>query len=440
VTRRFPTAQQSLESLERVVRERVEDGRSTGIVAGMVFAEEPTEVVACGDGAGGAPLDADSLFEIGSITKLFTGTLLAQMAAGGELRLSDPVAGLLPADVRVPARGDRQITLLDLATHTSGLPSMPVGHVPSDVNNPMADYGVEQLYASLAALELPRDPGARFEYSNLGAGLLGHALARRAGADYEDVVRERILQPLAMTSTAIAMTAQLAPRLVTGHDPRGAVAPSIELPALPGAGALRSSAGDMLRFAKANLGAGDGPLQEAFAAAQAPRAKIQLAMRVGLCWNILGSGRRTILCHDGGTVGFSSSLALRPARRTGVIVLSSSRQSSVADIALHMVEPRLRLAPPPKQRHAIALPSAVLERYAGTYDVEGTTVEVSSTADGLRVHAPGQPVDELLPETQTRFFFTAYDAQVVFKLDVRRRVTGAAVHQDGRRIAARKID
>jgi D-alanyl-D-alanine-carboxypeptidase/D-alanyl-D-alanine-endopeptidase len=435
---RIVSPDHSMERLERIVRERVDSGRTTGIVAGMVFADGQTRVVVYGDGGRGSSLDEASVFEIGSITKVLTATLLAEMAQRGELGLSDPVAGLLPAGASVPSRGGRQITLEDLATHTSGLPSHPAGFEPSDPRTPFADFTVDMLYAFLERCTLSRAPGSRYEYSNLGVGLLGHALALRAQTSYEELVRERILEPLRMTSTAVAASDDMARLLATGHDARGRLAPYFEIPALAGAGALRSSITDMLGFAAANLGGHGGPLAPAVVATHAPRRKIGLMMRIGLGWHILGSGARRILSHAGGTAGFSSSIALMPARGTAIVVLSNSRQAPVEDIALHLLEKRLPLARPPQQRTEITLAPELLERYVGVYDVAGTRATVTRSSEGLSVHASGE-TDRLYAETKTRFFFKAMDAQVTFKLDARRRVTGAVLHQDGQRIPVRKV-
>jgi CubicO group peptidase (beta-lactamase class C family) len=145
-----------MQRLERVVRERVDSGRGAGIVAGVVFGDGSRRVVAYGDAGGGRRLDRRSVFEIGSITKTFTGTLLADMAERGEVRLTDPVASLLPSEVMVPSRGGRQITLLDLSTQTSGLPRLPTNLAFIDPANPYADYSVEQLYAFLSGYTLTR--------------------------------------------------------------------------------------------------------------------------------------------------------------------------------------------------------------------------------------------------------------------------------------------
>lgn len=438
MTRRVEPPDERIERLERVVRARVESGRTTGMVAGMVLPNGPMAIVAHGDDGRDRPLDENTVLEIGSVTKVFTGTLLAEMAGRGELRLTDPVAGLLPAGVSVPSRGGRAITLEHLATHTSGLPPMPTGTGSADPSRALAECTVERLYECLGQHELSRDPGSRYQYSNLGVGLLGHALALRAGTDYEQLVRRRILEPLEMHRTAVAPSLEMERRLAIGHDARGHPAPRLEAPGLVGAGGLRSSVADMLRFAAANLDEA-GSLGPAIRAAHSPRARIRLGTRIGLAWHVLGSRRRALLVHAGGTLGFSSVIGLRVPHRTAVVVLSNSRQSSVEDIGLHLLERRLPLAPAPRQRTPITLPPEVLDRYAGVYEVAGTRVRVTSSAEGLTVHSPGQPADRLHPQTRRRFFFADIDAQVVFRLDVRRRVRGAVLHRDGQRIPVTKV-
>jgi serine-type D-Ala-D-Ala carboxypeptidase/endopeptidase len=215
----------AMEKLERIVRARVDSRRTTGIVAGMVFPDGETRVFAYGSAGGGKRLTASSVFEIGSITKVFTATVLADMVQRREVRLTDPVSSLLPPNVKVPSRNGRAITLEDLATHSSGLPREATNLRPKNPNNPFAGYDADQLYAFLKGYKLPRDPGAAIEYSNVGEGLLGHALALRAGKSYEELVRERILAPLGMTSTGIALTPEMASRLALGHRADGKVVP-----------------------------------------------------------------------------------------------------------------------------------------------------------------------------------------------------------------------
>ncbi len=197
----------------------------------------------------GRTLDGNTIFEIGSVTKVFTSLLLADMANRKEFSLDDPAARYLPENVRLPQRNGQSITLLDLATHRSGLPPLPAN---LRLN---AGYSTEDLYQFLSGYSLTRDPGSAYEYSNLGAGLLGHVLACRAGMDYESLIARRITEPLGMPDTGITLPASLNQRTATGHTAMLAPAANSELPApLAAAGALRSTTTDMLTFLEAFLG------------------------------------------------------------------------------------------------------------------------------------------------------------------------------------------
>ena len=198
-----------------------EDRQSVGVVAGVIGAEGRV-VVGYGRLSTDDPTQpgGDTVFEIGSITKVFTSTLLADLVSREELGLDTTVQSLLGDQMRMPARNGAEITLGHLATHSSGLPRLPDNFDPEDPANPYADYTVEDLYAFLSSHELDRDIGDTVEYSNVGYGLLGHALALREGTDFETLIVERILEPLQMPDTAVELTPALRERLATGHDGR----------------------------------------------------------------------------------------------------------------------------------------------------------------------------------------------------------------------------
>ena len=244
-----------------IIRQRVEEKRSAGIVVGLLEPDGRTRVVAYGDpGPGQPPLDGNSVFEIGSISKVFTATVLAELVQEGKVNLDDPVQKYLPSSVHVPSRNGRQITLGSLSEQNSGLPRMPSNFHPANPANPYADYGAQQLYEFLSGYQLTRDPGAQFEYSNLGVGLLGHALSLATGKSYEELERTRVWAPLRMEHTAITLTPWMKAHLALGHDEQGNVVPNWDLDVLAGAGAIRSTANDMLKFADANLHPERGPL------------------------------------------------------------------------------------------------------------------------------------------------------------------------------------
>lgn len=205
------------DEIRRLLAERMEQN-GVGIVVGVV---EPGRRSVVAHGRTGAAddraLDGDTVFQIGSITKAFTTLLLADMVVRGEVRLDDPAALYLPSGVTLSGRG-RRITLRHLATHMSGLPSMPMNLRLDAGPDPYEAYSAEELYRFLSTYELPREPGTEREYSNLGVSLLGRLLARRAGTDYEALLRERILAPLGMNDSSIRLRPDQELRLAPGHD------------------------------------------------------------------------------------------------------------------------------------------------------------------------------------------------------------------------------
>jgi len=273
------------------------------------------------------------IFEIGSITKVFTATLLADMALAGEVALDDPVQMHLPDHVRLAQRG-RPITLADLSSHVSGLSRLPPGFLRSltkqQRSNPYADFGVDDLYRAVGAVRLRRPPGAKVRYSNFGAGLLGAVLARHAGTSYEQLVQGRICVPLGLRGTSIDVPAAKLGRFADGHDRRGRAAAHWDALALAGAGALRSTVADMLVFIRLQLGAPAGRLAEAAKLTQETRAGRPGPGTVGLGWHGQQRNRtssRTMLWHNGGTGGFHSFCGFITETQTGVIVLSNSARS-----------------------------------------------------------------------------------------------------------------
>lgn len=318
----------------------VEDGRTVGLVVGLLDSDGSRRVFAHGSpGSGARPLNGESVFEIGSITKVFTGILLADMVRRGEVELADPVARFLPPGVRVPSRGGKEITLLDLATHRSGLPLLSDNLPEKDPRNPYADYTEELLYEFLSGFELPRDPGESFEYSNLGVGLLGHALALRAGTTFEALLQERVLTPMGMNHTAITPTPGMRPRQVRGHDRGGYPWPDFDWLTLHGAGALRSTVNDMLSFAAANLSEDTTAVHAALRdALQMHRKSTEGDHGTGLGWGIGVEGGRVFAGHDGRTYGYSSQLLLDLTGRRAVVVLTNSYSNGVDGLDAHLLD------------------------------------------------------------------------------------------------------
>ena len=438
---RIAAAQQSLPSdsaVRALLTPRVaafpDSGRrGSGIVVGLLDAGGGRRIVA----AGVAPTQ---VFEIGSITKVFTASLLADMVARREVRLDDPVAKYLPTTVRMPSRTGRQITLVDLATQSSGLPRLPGNLTPKDSSNPYADYTVGQLYAFLSGYELTRNIGEKYEYSNLGVGLLGHTLSLRARTSYEDLVTRRVLAPLGMRETAITLTPALRARIAPGHDAEGNLVPNWDLPTLAGAGALRSTVSDMLTFLAANLDSARTPLVRALQQTHASRhATDNPSMTVGLAWHILARPVGTIVWHNGGTGGYRSYIGFDAARRIGVVVLSNV-SISVDDIGFHLLDSTFPLQPPPPKRIEVAVDSTVLARYVGDYQLAPQFhIVVTREAAHLFAQATAQPKFPIFAESDSTFFLKVVDAEISFERDSAGTVAGLVLHQNGQHIPGKRI-
>jgi len=410
--------------------------KSLGIVVGIVT-PQGRRVVAYPQA-----VDGDTVFEIGSVTKVFTSLLLADMVVRGEVALVDPVAKYLPAGTKTPEWNGRKITLADLATHTAGLPFFPANFPPAEDRAAYGKYTVEQLYQFLSTYELPREPGSRWEYSNTGGGLLGLALSRRAGMDYESLVRARITGPLGLESTVVAVPPPMKPRLAAGHDDHLGAAPKWDLPALPGAGSLHSTANDLLDLLAAFLGYTKSPLALAMAAMpETSRPNELFGVNQALGWFVIGKGDERFFIHEGGTFGFASCVAYDPKTRVGVVVLSNA-SPSVGDIARHLVRASFPLDTPAprKQRREIAVGAGLLDLYAGQYDPGGGwKYTVTHEGDALRIQLPAAPRYRLFAETERDFFLKETDIQVTFKRDDNGRVTGLILHLWGMNLTAKRL-
>jgi CubicO group peptidase (beta-lactamase class C family) len=308
---------------------------------------------------------------------------------------------------------------------------------PKDFRNPYADYSVDDLYQFLSAYELPRDAGAEFEYSNLGAGLLGHLLAYRAGTDYESLIRVRVTEPLNMPDTGITISSSMQQRMATGHNGLLAPVANWDLPTLAGAGALRSSANDMLTFLEAFLGYKETPLAPAMKAMLEVRRPVgNTKLEIGLAWHVLGESA----WHSGGTGGFRSFVGFDPKARTGVVVLSNAfTPSGVDDIGGHIWNPKVPLAnpEPPKQRTEIQIDPKLLDNYTGRYQLAPNRI-LEITRDGDRLFAQGfgaqgigGPTFEMFAESEKNFFVKVTGSQITFETGPEGRATSLTMHRAG---------
>ena len=284
----------------------------------------------------------DSIFQIGSLTKTFTGVALARMVQDGRVRLDTPVRELIPAArISPPARGERRrdITLVDLATHHSGLPTMPSRPVNRD--NPFAAFGANDLHAYLRRHGLERPPDASFIYSNLGFGLLGHALASREQTNFASLVRQLVTEPLGLTDTVIDLSPDQQRRLLQAYDDEGQPVPGWKFDVLAPAGAMYSTASDLLVWLEANLHP-SGPLAAAFDLSHRPRAATRDGERIGLAWMldpVTGN-----MFHTGSVSGYTADAFFNQKGDIAAIVLANRSLGVSAPAPLVGDHIRARLA------------------------------------------------------------------------------------------------
>lgn len=339
----FCQAQRELTTeLEENLKLRIENGENAGIVIGIIDVDgtsyysfgvkslETKEAV-----------DENSVFEIGSISKTFTGILLADQIKQGKMSLDDPIQKYLPEGVTAPTRNGESIKLVHLSNHTSGFPSLPSNFSPKDPNNPFADYSVDQMFEFLNSYELTRDIGSQYEYSNYAVGLLGHILAENNSMTYEELMIEKITKPLGLNNTRITLSDKMKMELAKGHVYHTEVG-NWDLPTLAGAGAIRSTAKDMIKYLSYNMGLKSSKLYEAMQLSHQNSRAEKAQPVVGLGWHQTISDGVEIIWHNGGTGGYKTFAGFTSDGKKGVVVLSNS-VVGVDDVGIRVLNPKFAL-------------------------------------------------------------------------------------------------
>lgn len=398
--------------IKNIISEKIEEGPYTALLVGVV--NPKGEVFYSGGRIKVGPL---TIFEIGSLTKIFTNLLLAAALERGEVKPDQTVQSLLPAGVVIASPEGKSLTLMDLATHGAGLTRMPSNWDPADQDQPYAHYHAADLYQYLALDQTIGRGKGKFQYSNTGTGLLGHLLALRAGKSYAELVQERICRPLGLKDTAVNLTQRQRTRLARGFSPAGQRVPAWEFSVLAGCGALKSTAHDMLKFLSACLGFKKTPLDKALKETLEPRGPgPSPQVKIGLGW--LQLGQQGIYVHDGGTAGHRGFIGLCPKEKRGVVVLANT-SVDVSDIGLHILDKRFPIRAMPK---GVKLSQGQMVALTGKYrtkseiaGADGIDITISQGPKGLLYRQREEKPTTILALSPTEFMFpTAPDSKLFF--------------------------
>lgn len=410
-------AQSSPPDVQALIDTQIKARTTPGMAVGIVDRTGVVEMYFGGVRHSGSkePIDAQTIFEIGSISKVFTTFLLAQAVAEGRLALSDPVQDHLPDTVQLMLCDGVPITLEHLATHTSGLARMPSNYsatysgYPAD---PFAGYEIDAMYDHLSSVRPTRPPGGTPVYSNLGMGLLGHVLEHREGAEYEALVSDRICRPLHMKDTCCTPKGPLLDQLSGAHDGLRPI-DAWHISTLEGAGDINSSLRDMLRFAAANLDEGDSLQARMLRRCHELRVDTaQDGVRIGLGWHSFGDKARPVIWHNGATGGFNSFLGFSPSLGRAVVVLSNSNDGGATRMGLHLLE-ELDDLPTPYIPEETLSPAD----YAGIYQMEGQAMRCTISVDHgqLVAQLTGQPAQAIFAASKDAFTFRTSSAEITFE-------------------------
>jgi CubicO group peptidase (beta-lactamase class C family) len=425
-----------------LVENRVVDGLSVGYIEGEHYG-----IVHLGSsGRAGKKATNLTVYEIGSISKVFTGLMLADAVVRGEIDLDAAAEVSNPAGIRLPSRDGTPIKWIDLATHRSGLPRLPSNLPLTDFKNPYRSYDSKKAAEFLSQYELPRKPGESHEYSNFGACVLGYLVAQKAGKTYEQLLRERIAEPLRMTDCTISLSGDQRKRLALPHDSVGSATVPWTFADLPGAGGIRATMRDMMRFAKAQLTPPTGTLGEAIELAwNEHRDDDASGPAMGLGWHIAGDGQTR--WHNGGTGGSHAALFVNREIKSAVVVLSNTSADEVDQLAIQLIQKAAgREAKPEPDETSdekpgdLAIDGQLRSRLVGRYQLTPDFIFDVQDQDGrLMVGITNQPTQEVFPDSPTRWSYRGVEATLEFKLPKTGPATSLILHQNGAQQTAYRI-
>jgi D-alanyl-D-alanine-carboxypeptidase/D-alanyl-D-alanine-endopeptidase len=377
--------------------------------------------------------DSRTLYEIGSLSKVFTGILLADAVSRGQVSLDDTWAELSVVAGAVPHPSQSTITLKHLATHTSGLPRMPGNFQPVDSNNPYADYTSEKLFEFLSHYEMTHQPGDKWQYSNLGFGLLGQLLAAKQGVSYQQLLNDRIASLLGMADTTVQVTQENKARLAAPYTEAGLPTGSWDFQVMAGAGAVRSTIDDLLSFAQAHLNPPANELGTAIALAyqQHQRPLSPDSFATGLGWLVARDGETRF--HNGQTGGYHSAMFINRRMRQAVVVLANTATADVDSLTEDIFRVLAGLEAVKRDfSEFVDVSTEAMQLLVGRYQLLGEVFFTVEMVEGrLMVRLTGQPAFRVYPKSETQWVYRAVPASLTFDIGPDGNCSRLILHQNG---------
>lgn len=394
-----------------ILEARFAGDRTGACVAAAVIGEEVRTAIHCADKA--RRIDADTAFEIGSITKTMNGLLLAQLVEAGTLGLDDPIADHLPEGTKVPSFEGEPIRLRHLLTHTAGLPALPARFAPKRGDNPYADLTEAQLLGSLGDVTLTARPGTQFAYSNFGAMVLSTIIDGAADGAYAAQMQAGVFAPIGMDSAFVTK----APRSVAvaeGHLGTGKATAAWTFPeSMAGVGAVRASLNDLVRYVQVQL-APDRVPSLASAIRRSQEKLAEAGQPVAWGWMVRNDPAGNLYAHEGGTGGFSSLALFQPATGKGVVILSDTALTDLGglgDVARALLAGDAGGLAPRREQDA---PAALLAALEGDWLINGgLPMRLWQESGELWTQAQGQSAFRMGHDSSGQFFARDFDAVLV---------------------------
>ncbi|MDA8745465.1 serine hydrolase [Rubripirellula amarantea] len=420
----------------KLVEDNVVDGLSVGFLQGDRYG---TYHFGRTSRSGRQPNNL-TVYELGSISKLFTSLLVADAVVQGKIKLTDTIEADNKAGIKLPSYQGTGISWLDVCVHRSGLPRLPGDYQPASMNDPYRNYNSNEASKFLARHQLARQPGETQEYSNFAVSVLGYMIAELNHSDYETLLRDRIAKPLRMDDCTVTLSDAQKKRFARPHHPVGKGVQVWNFADLPGAGGIRSTLKDMMRFAKATIDPPDGPVGEAIELAWKQHSPAdQSGSAMGLGWMIHPDGMTR--WHNGETGGSHSIIVVNRELKVAVIVLANTAPGDTVDqLAMELVARTVPSHSPRDQPTEPDPSDANLERLVGRYQLAPTFVfDVSVQGDRVMVGITNQPTQEVFSDSPTMWSYRGVDAKLEFHFRGKGPAYALTLHQNGIKQKAKRI-